>query len=89
MDGGVSLVTAAGSADTRTDHSQRLACLTDPSSVEALASTLFPLAVHHYTDDDEEDAAQHGEEQGEENGDAAHPFFSGTHWGGGGKNVRR
>lgn len=51
-----------------------------PSSVEALASTLVPLAVDHQADDDEEDAAQHGEEHGEENGYATHPFFSRAHW---------
>lgn len=36
-------------------------------SVEALASTLAPVAVDHQADNDEEDAAQHGEEHGEEN----------------------
>lgn len=63
----------------RTDCSQHLVNLTASSSVEALASTLFPLTVDHYTDGDEEDAAQQGEEHGEEKGDAAHPLFDGTH----------
>lgn len=45
------------------------------SSVEALASTLVPVAVDHQADDDEEDATQHGEERCEENGYPAHPFF--------------
>lgn len=79
MHSSVSPLSATGSTDTSTDDSQRLVYLTASSSVEAFASTLFPLAVDHYTDDDEEDAAQHGEEHSEENGDAAHPLFDGTH----------
>lgn len=79
MHGSVSLLSATGSTGASTDYSQHLVYLTASSSVEAFASTLFPLAVDHYTDDDEEDAAQHGEEHGEENGDAAHPLFDRTH----------
>lgn len=51
-----------------------------PSSVEALAPALVPVAVHHQADDDEEDAAQHGEEHGEENGYPAHPLVTLAHW---------
>lgn len=76
--GSNSPLSATASSTTSTDYSQRLVNLAAPS-VEALASTLFPLTVHHYPDDDEEDAAQHGEEHGEENADAAHPLFHGTH----------
>lgn len=79
MHGSVSLPSATGCTDISTDYSQRLVYLTASSSVEAFASTLFPLAVDHYSDDNEEDAAQHGEEHGEENGDVAHPLFNRTH----------
>lgn len=49
------------------------------SSVEALASVLVPVAVHHQADNDEEDARQHGKEHGEENGYSAHPLITLTH----------
>lgn len=65
-----------------TDHSSyyNLHLLTASSySVEALASAFVPVAVDHQANDYEEDATQHGEEHGEENSYATHPFLSLAH----------
>lgn len=59
--GNISLLSTTGPTATSTDYSPRVGYSTASSSVEAFASTFFPLAVDHYTDDDEEDAAQQGE----------------------------
>lgn len=53
-------------------------------SVEPLALVLLPAAVERESDHDQHHEAQHGEEQREEELDAAHPFIldfncSGTH----------
>lgn len=57
-------------------------------SVEPLALVLLPAAVERESDHDQHHEAQHGEEQREEELDAAHPFILDFNCGGTHKHVR-